>query len=428
MKRTAYKNGPGRVAGSLLADRVFARLWAATGVSLLGSQVTLLALPLTAVVVLHAPAVQVAALAAAGTAPFLLLGLPAGVWMERWSLRRLMVLTDLVRAALLAGVPVAYLLGHLTMAQLYAVAFGVGACGVFFDVGALSVLPILVPPTRLAAANGAVEMSRALAQTSGPAIGGVLVRLLTAPVAVLVDSMSYLLSAALLRGLPDVRPGNLSPFRGPLLREVRGGLAYCLRHPYVRALAGGAAWINFWVEALLAVFVPYAVRDLHLGAAVIGLVLALSNVGYLAGSAAVPLLNRRIGVGPTIVLGAALNGGLVLAALAPAGRPVPWLVAGFTVFAVASALWNVNAVSLRQASTEPGMMARMNASNRFLIWGTMPLGAAAGGTLASLLGPGAAVLVAGAAAPLVAVPLLRSGLRGVTRMPGAEPSTAPAVA
>jgi len=146
-------------------------------------------------------------------------------------------------------------------------------------------------------------------------------------------------------------------------------------------------------------------------------VLAVSNVGYLLGSLLVPRLNARIGVGPAIVVGVALNAGLVLVAAAPRTQPLPWLVAGFTVFAAGSALWNVNAVSLRQASTDLAMMARMNASNRFLIWGTMPLGAAAGGVLASVLGLGSAMLVAAVALPLVAVPLLRTGLMAVVDMP-----------
>ena len=383
----------------------------------MGSQVTLLAFPLTAVLALHASASEVAALAAVGTAPFLVFGLPAGVWIERWSLRRLMVLTDLARAVLLAAVPVAFALHALTMMQLYAAAFAVGVCGVFFDVAALSVLPAIVPPARIAAANSLVEVVRAGAQTSGPALGGLLVHALTAPFAVLADAISYLLSAGLLRRLPDQRVSGASPFRGPLWREVRAGVRFCLRHPYIRLLAGGAAWINFWVEALMAVFLTYAVRDLHLSAAAIGVVLAVSNVGYLLGSLLVPRLNARIGVGPAIVVGVALNAGLVLVAAAPRTQPLPWLVTGFTVFAAGSALWNVNAVSLRQASTDLAMMARMNASNRFLIWGTMPLGAAAGGVLASVLGLGSAMLVAAVALPLVAVPLLRTGLMAVVDMP-----------
>lgn len=180
---------------------------------------------------LHASASEVAALAAVGTAPFLVFGLPAGVWIERWSLRRLMVLTDLARAVLLAAVPVAFALHALTMMQLYATAFAVGVCGVFFDVAALSVLPAIVPPARIAAANSLVEVVRAGAQTSGPALGGLLVHALTAPFAVLADAISYLLSAGLLRRLPDQRVSGASPFRGPLWREVRAGVRFCLRHP-----------------------------------------------------------------------------------------------------------------------------------------------------------------------------------------------------
>lgn len=401
----------------LLRDRRFLKLWASTGVSLVGSQVSLLALPLTAVLVMHASAAQVAALAAVGTAPFLLLGLPAGVWVERWSLTRVMVTADLARAVLLASVPVGYAFDVLTLTQLYVVAFATGACAVFFDIAVLSVLPALVTPDRLAEANGTIEAVRAGAQTSGPALGGALVHVLTAPVAVVVDAVSYLASALLLRGLPSGVPacGDGPPRR--LVAEVRDGLRFCLRHPFIRGLAGGAAWINFWVEALMAVFLTYAVRDLGLSAAAIGVVLAVANLGYLAGSLVVPWLNRRVGVGRTIVLGAALNVGLLAVALAPQGRPLPWVLAGFCVFTLGSSLWNVNAVSLRQSSTESRMLARMNATNRFLIWGTMPLGAAAGGVLASTVGLGAAVTVSAVAVPLVAVPLLRSPVARVREMP-----------
>ncbi|MGZ4499287.1 MAG: MFS transporter [Nocardioidaceae bacterium] len=404
MKRTTYKTG-------------FTRLWAATGVSLVGSQVSLVAVPLTAVLTLHASAGEVAALTAAGTAPFLLFGLPAGVWLERWSLRRLMVLADLVRALVLASVPLAFACGVLGMPLLFLVAFAVGAGGVFFDVAALSVLPSLVPGGRLAAANSRIEVARAAAQTSGPALGGWLVHLVTAPVAVVVDAVSYLASAWLLRGLPDTRLVAPARQRRRLVPEVLAGLRYCLTHPYIRALVLGASWINLWVEALMAVVVTYAVRTLHLSAAEIGLVLGVSNVGYLLGSVAVPRLAARIGVGRSIAVGVVLHGGLALVALARTGAPVLWLVAGFTLFTAGGALWNVNAVSLRQAVTEPAMLARMNASNRFLIWGTMPLGAAAGGVLASVAGLATAVTVAGCAIPLVVVPLLFSAVARVREMP-----------
>jgi MFS family permease len=189
----------------------------------------------------------------------------------------------------------------------------------------------------------------------------------------------------------------------------------------------GGAWLNLWGHALMAVFITYAVRELHLSAAVIGLVLAASNVGYLLGSLLAPRCNARIGVGPTIVVGVVLHGGLVAVALAPAGAPLPWLVTGFTVQALGVALWNVNAVSLRQASTPEPLLARMNATSRFLLWGAMPLGAALGGLLATLAGLHTAVLVSAVGVPLVALPLLRSALLRTRELPTDEPPADDAV-
>ena len=406
---------------SVWRDPAYRRLWGSVGVSLLGSEITVIALPLTAVAVLHASAGQVALLAAAGTAPFLLLGLPAGAWVDRWPRRRLMVVCDWLRGALLATVPLAWALGVLTLPHLFAVTFAAGVFGVFFDVAALSVLPALVPRDRLASANGGLEASRAVSQTSGPAVGGVLVQVATAPLALLADAVSFVVSAVLLRGLPPlVTPGSAGP-RPPLARQIREGLQFCLRSPLIRPVMLGGAWLNFWGHALMAVFIPYAVRALHLSPAVIGLVLAASNLGYLLGSVLASRLNARIGVGPAIVVGVVLHGGLLGVALAPAGAPLPWLVVGFTVQALGVALWNVNAVSLRQASTPEPLLARMNATSRFLLWGAMPLGAAFGGLLVTLGGLHTAVLVAAIGVPLVALPLLRSALIGVRTMPADAP-------
>ncbi|NYD41154.1 MFS transporter [Nocardioides panaciterrulae] len=394
----------------------FGRVWGSIAVSLFGTQVSLLALPLTALAALDASPSQVALLAAAGTAPFLLFGLPAGAWVDRFSRRGLMVTTDLLRGALLASVPLAWLAGVLTLAQLYAVAFGVGSLSVFFDVAALSVLPALVPHGSIATANGRLEGARALSQTSGPGLGGLLVQVLTAPLAVAVDAVSYLGSALLLRGLPHLPP-VAAPVRERLVSQVFSGLRFCLAHRFIRPLALGAAWMNFWVEGLLAVLVTWAVRDLELGAATVGLVLAGSNVGYLLGSMAVPRLNARIGVGPTIVVGAALQAGFALTAFAPHPYTLLWLTLGLAISAAGTGLWNVDAVSLRQATTPPAMQARMNASNRFLIWGTMPLGAAAGATMAGAIGLHATVAVCAVLAPTSALPVLFSAVRGVRSMP-----------
>ena len=407
-------------AGRLRWRGGFGRLWGSIAVSLMGTQLSLLALPLTALAALDASASQVALLAAAGTAPFLLFGLPAGSWVDRWSRRGLMVTTDVARAVLLASVPLAWLLDLLTLAQLYLVTFAVGSLSVLFDVAALSVLPALVPRGLIATANGRLEAARAVAQTSGPGLGGVLVQVLTAPLAVVVDALSYVASAVLLRGLPPVPPPDRPAGRESLLRQVTVGLVFCLRHRYIRPLALGAAWMNLWVEAFFAVLITYAVTDLGLSAAMVGVVLAGSNVGYLLGSLLVPRLNAAWGVGATIALGALLQAGYVVAALARTGVPVLWLTLGLAISAAGTALWNVDAVSLRQATTPDAMLARMNASNRFLIWGTMPLGAALGAWLASAVGLADTVLLAAVLAPTSALPVLFSAVRAVVSMPEDE--------
>lgn len=400
----------------------FGRLWGSIAVSLTGTQVSLLALPLTALAVLDASPSQVALLAAAGTAPFLILGLPAGAWVGRWPRRALMVTTDVLRGLLLASVPLAWTLGMLTLGHLYVVAFAVGSLSVLFDVASLTILPTLVPRRQIAAANGRLEAARAVAQTSGPGLGGVLVQVLTGPLAIVVDAVSYLASALLLHGLPRVAAPERPAEREPLLRQVGAGLAFCLRHPYIRPLALGAAWMNLWVEAFLAILVTYAVRELGLSAATTGVVLAGSNIGYLLGSLLVPWLNRTWGVGRSIALGAALQVGFVVATLARTGLPVLWLTIGLAISAAGTGIWNVDAVSLRQATTPEPMLARMNASNRFLIWGTMPLGAALGAWLASWVGLADTTLIAAVAAPLSALPVLFSAVRGVGTMPEGEPT------
>ena len=424
-ERSSMSMSTGRTDADLRWRGGFGRIWGSIAVSLMGTQVSLLALPLTALVALDAAPSQVALLAAAGTAPFLVFGLPAGAWVDRWSRRALMVTTDVLRGLLLASVPVAWALGVLTLAQLYLVAFGIGSLSVLFDVASLTVLPALVPRGQIAAANGRLEAARAVAQTSGPGLGGVLVQVLTAPLAVAVDAVSYLVSGVLLRGLPPMPAPERPAEREPLLRQVTAGLAFCLRHRYIRPLALGAAWMNLWVEAFLAILVTYAVRDLGLSAAIAGLVLAGSNVGYLLGSLLVPRLNRTWGVGRSIALGAALQVGFVVATLARTGLPALWLTVGLAISAAGTGIWNVDAVSLRQATTPAPMLARMNASNRFLIWGTMPLGAALGAWLADWIGLADTALIAAIGAPLSALPVVFSAVRGVHTMPDDDPAPGP---
>jgi hypothetical protein len=334
-----------------------------------------------------------------------------------------MILADLARAALLASVPLAFAAGSLTLIHLYVVAAGIGALSVPFDVASLSVLPALVAPERIAATNVKLEATRAVAETGGPALGGALVQAVTAPIALVVDAASYLVSALLLRRLPALPAQAPAGAREPLLTQIRAGIRFCLTHRYIRPLAVAAAWMNFWTQALLAVFITYAVLQLHLPAAAVGVVLGVANLGYLAGSLVVPWLNRRIGLGLAIAVGVALHGAYLLAALAPAAHPLPWLIAGFMVAAAGQGIWNVDAVSLRQTVTPGPMLARMNATNRFLIWGTMPLGAATGGLLAAITDLHTTVTIAAAAIPLATAAVLLSAVRQLRTMPTTPTTT-----
>ena len=306
----------------------FGRIWGSIAVSLFGTQVSMLALPLTALVALDASPSRVALLGAAGTAPFLLFGLPAGAWVDRWSRRGLMVTTDVLRGVLLASVPLAWVCGFLSLGQLprrLRRRLPERALRRGFPLG----------PARPGATTTDRGRQRPTRGHPGgrpdlrPGIGGVLVQVLTAPLAVALDSVSaYLVSAALLRGLPHVSAPARPAEREPLVRQVTAGVRFCLRHRYIRPLALGAAWMNLSVEAFLSVLVTYAVRDLGLSAATVGVVLAGSNVGYLLGSLLVPRLNRAWGVGRSIALGAVLQVGFVVATFARSGLPVLWLTVG----------------------------------------------------------------------------------------------------
>jgi MFS family permease len=402
---------------SLWRDRTFLRLWGSDAVSQTGTQISLLALPLAAVVALHASAGQVALLAAAGTAPYLIVGLPAGVWIDRFERRRVMVVADLVRFVLLATLPLAWALDVLTFAHLAAVAFFAGVATVFFDVAFLASVPMAVPAGRLADANTNFEATRAIAQVSGPGLAGVLVQLLTAPVAIGADALSYAVSAVLLADTPRTRVNAEGPSRG-LLGEMGEGVRFVARHPIVRPLTLSSASINLFHSGFTAIFLVDAVRRLGLSPGAVGAALALSNVGYLLGSLAAKPLNRRFGLGPTVVVAAAGQPGLLLVPFAPVANPWPFIVAGLAISAASSGLYNVNAVSLRQAATPPEMLGRMTATSRFAIWGTMPLGAALAGLAVTLIGMHATLVIGAAGTGSGCLVLALSAVRFVRELPG----------
>jgi MFS family permease len=401
----AVRGAAERLVGvSARARREFTLLWAGQTVSETGTQVTALALPLVAVDSLHEGALAVGGLAACSSLPYLIAGLPTGALVERWRKRRVMVVTDVARAAVLASVPLAWWLGVLGLAQLYAVALVVGALSVFFDVAYQSVVPVLVGPEDLLAANARLQASASTAQVGGPAVAGALAGVLGAAGAVAVDCFSFVVSVVSLLGIqsPEV-PVASAAGRGSLRREMREGLDFVRHQATIRTLALTAGTCNLFEAAGQAVLLLWLRRHLGLPADRIGIVLAVGCVGGVVGAAAAPAVARRLGLGRALLLGVALAAaGNAAFPLATHGDVYELVIVGQATSSFGALVFNVNQVSLRQALCPPQLLGRMTASVRTVVSGALPVGALLGGSVGELWGLRAAlwVSVAGGAAAL----------------------------
>ena len=377
---------------SLWRHRDFMRLWAGQTVSVFGSQVTELAIPLAAILTLHATALQMGLLSAAGMAPWIAFALLVGVWIDRRPRRRwILVATDLGRAAILVSVPGAAAFHVLTLGQLFVVAFAAGCLTLVFNVAWGSYLNVLVPREQLVDGNSKLMGSYATAQIAGPSIAGLLVQAVTAPFAILLDAASFLVSAFALGSIRASEPERRLE-RGPTLRhDLAAGLRYVRDDPLQRAIAGSAATLNFFGMAVYAVIVLYAVRVLHLSAGLIGLFFAAGAVGALLGTQVAPRLSRRIGPGRTILWATVgFPPALAIYPLAGPGEP-RWLVlviltAAEVVGGVAVMLFDVNTAALRQAATPEHLMGRASGAMSFLTQSAKPLGALFAGGLATAIG------------------------------------------
>ncbi|MFE9552183.1 MFS transporter [Streptomyces sp. NPDC006703] len=405
-------------AGGLLRMRDFRLLLAGAAAGQVGAQVTLVALPLVAVLELKAPAFQVGLLTAAETAAFLLIGLPAGAWVDRMRKRTLMVRADAVRAVAMASVPLGAAAGVLTMAQLYVVALITGVATVFFDVAHQSYLPQLLPRESLVAGNGALETVRSSAQVAGPGLGGGLVQLVGAHLAIVADAIGYAVSALFLLAIrqPESKP---EPVPGASLRkDVAEGLRFVLGHPLLRVIAGTTGLGNFFTAMLMATQTVFLVRVLDLAPAAVGVMLSASAVGGLAGALCAGRLAARFGQARIIWLSALVTGPFALL------WPLSGKGVAATLFGIASAVvffgavvYNVAQVSFRQTLCPTRLLGRMNATLRFLMWGTLPLGALVGGAVADGHGARAALWICALGFLVVPLPLLLSPLRGMRELP-----------
>ncbi|PBC86842.1 Predicted arabinose efflux permease, MFS family [Streptomyces sp. KS_16] len=406
--------------------RDFRLLLAGAAAGQLGAQVTLVALPLVAVLELDAPAFQVGLLTAAETAAFLLVGLPAGAWVDRMRKLPLMIRADVVRALTMASIPLAAVTGVLTMAQLYVVALVTGVATVFFDIAHQSFLPQLLPKDQLVSGNGALETIRSSAQVAGPGIGGGLVQLLGAALAIVTDAAGYALSALFLwrikkpESLPERRPD------ASLRRDIGEGLRFVCGHRLLRVIAVTTGLGNFFAAVLMATQSVFLVRVLGLVPGVVGLVLAASALGGLAGALCAGRLAARFGQARLIWLSPLVTGPFaVLWPLSGRGAGAALFALGSGVVFFGVVLYNVAQVSFRQTVCPPRLLGRMNATLRFLMWGTLPLGALAGGALADAFGARVALVWCAAGFLAVPLPLLFSPLRRMRDLPATGPAEDP---
>jgi len=412
---------------SLLRHPDFLRLWGAETVSQIGTQVSQLAIPFIAIDVLGASTFEVALLGVVAFLPFLLIGLPAGVWVDRLRRRPVMIVGDLGRAVALATIPVAFLAGVLTVLQLYVVGFVVGVLTVFFDVAYQSYLPSLVARDQLQDGNAKLEISRAGAAVVGPGLAGVLIGVLRAPLAVAADAISFLGSAiflALIRRA-EPQPVQHQEAAGPrpgMRSEVVEGLRYVVGHAYLKNIAACTATTNLFGTVATSVLLVYVVRELGMTAASVGLALSIGAFGALLGAVVANPAAARLGVGPAIIVFAPLGGiALLPLGLVPAGTSEALLVAllalGAFLGGVSMVVYNVAQVSLRQAVTPARMQGRMNATMRWFVWGTIPIGGILGGLIGTAFDVRVAILVGALGEIACVATVLLSPVRSIREMP-----------
>lgn len=401
----------------LLQQRLFRRFWLGETVSLFGDQVTLIALPLTAVLVLDAGPAQMGYLVAAELVPNLLFSLHAGAWIDRRGRRReAMIATNLGRGALIATIPLAYAFDALTMEQLYVVAFLAGTLTVIFGVAWASLFTTLVEREEYVAASSLLHGSRAFSFVAGPSVGGVLVQVFRAPLALVIDALSFLVSAAFLASIHPREAETEEAESG----HIVAGLRYILRTPIIRASLAATATVNFFNFMFWALFILFATKTLDVEPGTLGLVLGAAAVGGLIGSIVTGRVSRRIGIGPAFVFGCVLfPAPLVLVPLAGGPQPVvlAMLFSAEFLSALGVMIVDISAGSIFAAQIPERLRARVSGAYTFVNYGVRPLGSLAGGALGAAIGLRPTLWIATLGALLGVLWLLPSPLPRLRELP-----------
>jgi len=395
----------------------FWRWWVAGTTSQLGSAVGTLALPLTALTVLHASAFEMGLITAASYLAYLLISLPAGVIVQRLPLRGMQVALDLVRALAIASVPLAWWFDMLTVAQLIAVALVVSFANVLFDVANQTFLPEIVPAAQLQARNSLTSGTHAATSLGGPSLGGLAVQLLGAVPTLFVDAVSYLLSATLLRTLPARRVQRPAE-RPPMTTMIREGWHFVIRHPIIRPAMWDATATNFVNGGMLALFPFYLVRELHAPPLMVGLLIAADGLGALIGAALTTRFTDRFGTARGLIIAAFV--GVAGALIIPLGTGTAAFVAfavGNLIFASSNVVLSVTTRTYRMLASPPELLSRVIATVKFVSWGAIPVGGLLAGVLAGPLGARTTLLIFGALTVLSPIIYLSTPIRRLRDLP-----------
>jgi MFS family permease len=369
-----------------LRHRDFRLFWTARAVSVAGDRISQLALPTVAILVLGASAAQVGVLNALGALAWPLLAVFAGVWVDRLRRRRILIATDLGRALLMGSIPVAFALGHLTLLHLYLVAVLVGAMTVFFDLASTAHMPTIVPRQDWADANSKLEVVQQAVYTAGPGVAGLLINVMSAPIALTLDAVSFLLSGGLVaRTAPETAAAPSGP-RRHLAAEAKEGLTFLVRHPALVRITIAAALSNVGVLAALSVQLLFLYRVMHLSPLVVGVCFGLGSLASLVGAVYNRRIMNRLGIHRTLIISTFLEGLAWL--LTPAGLfapVVPLVIAGLSLSGFFNTTWNVSVTTFRQQQIAPELMGRVSAASRTLGYGALPVGSFLGGVLGQIL-------------------------------------------
>jgi len=403
---------------SLFKHFDFLKLWSAETFSVFGVQFSGLAIPWIAAKTLKANAFEMGVLGALSTVPFLVFGLFVGVWADRSRRRPIMIMSDIGRALALATIPISALLFGPNMILLYAVSFSVGTLTVFDDVSSYAYLPSLVDTDQLVEANSRMETSRASAQVAGPSLAGILIQILTAPVTVIVDVVGYVGSAGFMSWIRKQEPQVKQRKNASVVKDIREGLAVVFNNRYLWSIAGSTATSNFFSSAIYVPFFLLMTQELQLTPTELGIVFTLGSVGALVGALLANRIAKRLGVGRTIIVSSFVGGiSWIAVYFASPSLGIPLLVLATFLGYMGSVIYNVNQVSFRQAIVPVELQGRLNATMRFLVWGTIPVGSMVGGVLGEILGLHTAIGISAVGGTLAFLWVLLSPVRRITEIP-----------